>query len=79
MGGHNLPQYRPGHLLRGFLIMRYNVWLLREDGSPSPVGPSQITASDLVSAQHLAAGTLEELQAEAVLIGWSVKTVTEAY
>jgi hypothetical protein len=27
--------------------MRYNVWLLREDGTPSPAGPSSITADGI--------------------------------
>jgi hypothetical protein len=56
--------------------MRYNVWLLREDGSPSPV-PSPIFAGGIVAAQRLAQQTLEDLQAEDVLVGWSVATVTE--
>lgn len=58
--------------------MRYNVWLLREDGSASPAGPSQVTASGIVDAQRVALATLQELQAEGVLTGWSVHTVTEA-
>lgn len=58
--------------------MRYNVWLLREDGSPSPAGPSQVTASGIVDAQRVALATLQELQAEGVLSGWSIRTVTEA-
>ena len=58
--------------------MRYNVWLLREDGSPSPAGPSKITAHGIVDAQHKAQQTLNELQAAGALVGWSVKTVTEA-
>jgi hypothetical protein len=56
--------------------MRYNVWLLREDGSPSPV-PSPIFAGGIVAAQRLAQLTLEEVQAEGALVGWSVATVTE--
>lgn len=58
--------------------MKYNVWLLREDGSRSPAGPSTIYAQGLVAAQHLAQQTLEELQAEGALVGWTVHTVTEA-
>jgi hypothetical protein len=58
--------------------MLYNVWLLREDGSPSPAGPSRITASGIVDAQRVALATLQELQAAGALTGWSVKTVTEA-
>jgi hypothetical protein len=58
--------------------MKYNVWLLREDGSPSPIGPSGITANSLVEAQQLAAQTLAELQHESVLVNWTIKTVTEA-
>lgn len=58
--------------------MRYNVWLLREDGTPSPAGPSQITASGIVDAQRIAERTLEELQEVGALVGWSVRTVTEA-
>ena len=57
--------------------MRYNVWLLREDGSPSPFGPSPITASGIVDAQRVAARTLSELQQAGALLGWSVHTVTE--
>jgi len=57
--------------------MRYNVWLLREDGTPSPVGPSQITASGIVDAQRVAQRTLDELQGVGALLGWSVHTVTE--
>jgi hypothetical protein len=56
--------------------MRYKVWLLREDGTPSPT-PSPITASGIVDAQHAAAATLEELQQVGVLVGWSIHTVTE--
>ena len=58
--------------------MRYNVWLLREDGKPSPAGPSTVTAPNLVNAQRVAQETLEELQAVGALVGWSVSTVTEA-
>jgi hypothetical protein len=57
--------------------MRYNVWLLREDGTPSPAGPSPITASGIVDAQRVAARTLAECQAAGVLTGWSIRTVTE--
>ena len=57
--------------------MRYNVWLYREDGSPSPV-PSPLYAGGIVAAQRLAQLTLEEVQAEGALVGWSVATVTEA-
>lgn len=57
--------------------MRYNVWLLREDGTPSPAGPSSITASGIVDAQRVAQQTLEELQMAGALVGWSVCTVTE--
>lgn len=59
-------------------MMRYSVWLLREDGTPSPVGPSHITASGLVDAQRVAQRTLKDLQAAGALVGWSVHTVTEA-
>jgi len=58
--------------------MRYFVWLLREDGTPSPAGPSLITACGLVDAQRLAHRTLEDVQSAGALIGWSVHTVTEA-
>lgn len=58
--------------------MRYNVWLIREDGTPSPAGPSQVSANGIVAAQKLAQQTLEELQALGALVGWSVRTVTEA-
>ncbi len=58
--------------------MRYNVWLIREDGSPSPAGPSKVNANGIVAAQKLAQQTLEELQALGALVGWSVRTVTEA-
>ena len=58
--------------------MRYNVWLLREDGTPSPAGPSVSGANGIAEAQRIAADTLAELQAAGALIGWSVKTVTEA-
>ncbi|MEN9861003.1 MAG: hypothetical protein RLZZ515_1485 [Cyanobacteriota bacterium] len=58
--------------------MKYNVWLLREDGTPSPFGPSPIFASGIVDAQKVAASTLAELQAQNALLGWSIKTVTEA-
>jgi hypothetical protein len=58
--------------------MRYNVWLLREDGTPSPAGPSPLTANGIVDAQRRAAATLAELQDAGALVGWSVHTVTEA-
>ena len=58
--------------------MRYNVWLLKEDGRPS-MGPSQITAPGLVEAQKLALATLQDLQTNGALINWTVQTVTEAY
>lgn len=58
--------------------MRYNVWLIREDGTPSPAGPSQVSANGIVAAQKLAQQTLEELQALGALVGWSIRTVTEA-
>jgi hypothetical protein len=77
MAGRNLSQHRPRHLLRG-LLMRFNVWLLREDDSPSPLGPSQITSPYLVTAQRLAAETLQELQRDGALVNWSIQTITEA-
>ena len=58
--------------------MRYNVWMLKEDGRPS-MGPSQITASGLVEAQKTAAVILRECQDNGALINWTIKTVTEAY
>lgn len=58
--------------------MKYHVWLIREDGTPSPAGPSQVNANGIVAAQHLAQRTLEDLQAVGALVGWSVRTVTEA-
>jgi hypothetical protein len=58
--------------------MKYNVWLIREDGTPSPAGPSTINAGGIVTAQKLAQQTLEDLQAVGALVGWSVHTVTEA-
>jgi hypothetical protein len=57
--------------------MRYKVWLLREDGTPSPT-PSPITAGGIAEAQRRAAEILAELQAEGILTGWSISTVTEA-
>jgi hypothetical protein len=57
--------------------MRYKVWLLREDGTPS-MTPSPITANGIAAAQRQAQATLEELQREGALIGWSIKTVTES-
>lgn len=57
--------------------MRYNVWLIREDGTPSPAGPSQISACGIVAAQRLAQQTLDDLQQVGALVGWSIKTVTE--
>lgn len=59
--------------------MKYNVWLIREDGTPSPAGPSQVSANGIVAAQKLAQQTLKDLQAVGALVGWSVRTVTEAY
>jgi len=59
--------------------MQYNVWLIRQDGTPSPAGPSTVNANGIVAAQRLAQQTLEELQAAGALLGWSVRTVTEAY
>jgi hypothetical protein len=58
--------------------MRYNVWFIREDGTPSPAGPSRISANGIAAAQKLAQQTLEDLQAVGALVGWSVRTVTEA-
>lgn len=58
--------------------MRYAAWLTRPDGTPSPAGPSYVTASGIVHAQRKAAEILEDLQAKGVLVGWSVSTVTEA-
>jgi hypothetical protein len=77
MGGPVLSQHRFRYLLRR-LLMRYNVWLLKEDGRPS-MGPSQITASGLVEAQRLALATLQDLQSDGALIDWTIQTVTEAY
>jgi hypothetical protein len=57
--------------------MRYNVWLIREDGTPSPAGPSQISACGIVDAQRLAQQTLDDLQRVGALVGWTIKTVTE--
>ena len=76
MEGRNLSQHRPRHLLHR-LLMRFNVWLLREDNSPSPFGPSQITSPCLVTAQRLAAETLQELQRDGALVNWSIHTITE--
>jgi hypothetical protein len=58
--------------------MRYHVWFIREDGTPSPAGPSRVRANGIVAAQKLAQQTLEDLQAVGALVGWSVRTVTEA-
>ena len=58
--------------------MKYNVWLLTDKGCLSPYGPSQITANGIVDAQKRAAATLTELQSQKALLGWSIKTVTEA-
>jgi hypothetical protein len=58
--------------------MRYAAWLTRPDGTPSPAGPSYVTASGIVHAQRRAAEILEDLQAKGVLIDWSISTVTEA-
>lgn len=58
--------------------MVYNVWLNTEQGEPSPYGPSKIYAPTLPDAQRKAAATLETLQQEGALLGWSVVTVTEA-
>jgi hypothetical protein len=57
--------------------MKYNVWLDREDGTPSPAGPSPVYASGIVAAQRRAAEVLRECQAAGALIGWSIRTVTE--
>jgi len=37
-----------------------------------------VNANGIVAAQKLAQQTLEELQAVGALVGWSVRTVTEA-
>ena len=58
--------------------MRYAAWLNRPDGTPSPAGPSYVTACGIADAQRRAAEILAELQAEGVLTGWSISTVTEA-
>ena len=59
--------------------MQYNVWLNREDGTASPAGPSTVYAAGLVAAQHKAQQTLETLQKANALVGWTIRTVTEAY
>lgn len=41
--------------------MRYNVWLLREDGSPSPAGPSRITAQERYFRRYGAAAVLDRI------------------
>jgi hypothetical protein len=58
--------------------MRYAAWLTRPDGTPSPAGPSYVTASGIVHAQRKAAEILEDLQAKGALVGWSISTITEA-
>jgi hypothetical protein len=58
--------------------MRYAAWLTRPDGTPSPAGPSYVTASGIVHAQRKAAEILQDLQASGALVGWSISTVTEA-
>ena len=58
--------------------MRYAAWLIRPDGSPSPAGPSYVTASGIADAQRRAAEILAELQTQGVLTDWSIATVTEA-
>ena len=57
--------------------MKFNVFLLREDGSKSPANPSVIWAPDLVTAQKRAAQTLEDCQKDGALLGWSIYTVVE--
>lgn len=57
--------------------MKYNVWLLREDGTPSPAGPSPVYAGGIAEAQRRAVEILQELQAAGALLDWSVHTVTE--
>jgi len=57
--------------------MRYAAWLTRPDGTPSPAGPSYVTASGIVHAQRKAAEILQDLQASGALVGWSISTVTE--
>jgi len=57
--------------------VKYNVWLLREDGSKSPAGPSVIWAPGLVEAQKRAAEILADCQSNGALLGWSIHTVTE--
>lgn len=58
--------------------MIYNVWLSTERGKPSPFGPSKLYAPTLPDAQRKVAATLETLQQNGALVGWSVVTVTEA-
>ena len=58
--------------------MKYNVFFLREDGSPSPHGPSPIDAAGIVDAQRIAQLTLEDLQDSGMMDGWSIYTVIEA-
>jgi hypothetical protein len=58
--------------------MRYATWLIRPDGTPSPAGPSYVTASGIVHAQRKATEILQDLQASGALVGWSISTVTEA-
>ena len=57
--------------------MKYNVFLLREDGSKSPYGPSCIWASGIVDAQKRAAEILADCQQDGALVGWSIHTVVE--
>ena len=56
--------------------MKYNVWLLKENGLPS-LSPSVISANGIVHAQNIALSMLRELNEKNCLIGWSIQTVTE--
>ena len=58
--------------------MKYNIWLLTDEGRPSPYGPSTIWAAGIVDAQRKASDTLATLQSEGLLAGWAIRTVTEA-
>jgi hypothetical protein len=58
--------------------MKYHVFFTREDGLPSPHGPSPVYAGGIVEAQRLAQLTLEDLQDSGIMDGWSIYTVVEA-
>ena len=57
--------------------MKYQVFFQTSEGKLSPHGPAPIWATGIVDAQAIAQNTLDDMQSEGKMEGWSIFTVVE--